>query len=129
MKKHLDDIYRKRWIEFQLINGDINDSRFINWRDVQWDQVVKITAFLCGNIHVFEKTNKENFKFFMNFRWTGIIKGVKINEWSIGWTDGTQCYMTNIDFYSGNIVNTTIESLKNFKKHIHPVFIGDYKWD
>jgi hypothetical protein len=121
---HLDSVYRNRWIEFHLENRKIEDSRKINWRNVEWEKVDKIIVKMCGEVHHFDKQNKENFKCFMNFRWSGEdwLKGKKftIDIWTIGWTDGVWCYLTDINFTTGKIVNYYKAPLKEFKAHIHP---------
>ena len=129
-KLHLDSEYRKRWEEFLHADGTVDDSRKVNWRNVRWDDLIKITAYVNGQIH--EVTAKhDKFRFFMNFRWNGkkaiyengVYKEHKpINEWTIGWTDGVNSYLKYIDFYTGNLIKETVEPLEKHKIHIHPSF-------
>lgn len=129
MKKlHLDNEYRNRWEEFELEDGTIEDSRNINWRNVEWNKVISITVFMAGKVHKIEK--KKGHKGFMNFRWggreaqfeNGEYSGHKtINIWTIGWTDGKECYLKDIDFYTGEVGKQYKTPLKEFKNHIHPL--------
>lgn len=128
-KLHLDSEYRNRWEEFHLADGAIKDSRLINWREVAWDQVVKITAHLRDNIHEVDNSGS-GFLAFMNFRWAGMeaqydknrkyIGHKKINSWVIGWTDGITCFQKNIDFKTGKLIEECKTPLQQFVGHIHP---------
>ena len=133
MKKlHLDSMYRDRWEEFYLANGTVEDSRVKNWREVKWNRVIKVVVHIL-NYSYSINCNHDAFKFFLNFRWAGqeaqykngIINGYKkINLWTIGWTNGINCFLTDIDFYTGNIVNQYVKPLTEFKYHIHPLCKG-----
>lgn len=127
---HLDSEYRGRWIEFHLVDGTVEDSRLKNWRQVAWDQVVSISAHLLG--HVYEVDNKApSFKAFMNFRWAGqearygedgeYIGHRSIKIWTIGWTDGEDCFLKDIDFYTGHLIAGYVAPLSQFKGHLHPL--------
>lgn len=131
--KPLDSEYRKRYQEFHLVDGTIEDSRQINWRDVKWDEVTKIVTFMNKKIHVME-TESEDFKCFMCFRWAGreaiyeeqkFIRHQLINIWTVGWTDGKNHYLTDIDFYSGNVVKKYTTPLKEFRAHVHPTITAE----
>lgn len=124
----LDSEYRRRWQEFVLSDGTVFDSRQINWRQVKWDEVVKLITHIEKKTHI-ETSEHPEFKFFMNFRWGGreqkFIDGksqgyVTTNIWTVGWTDGTKAHLTDIDFYTGNILKGYGEQLTVFKSHIHP---------
>ena len=130
MKKlHLDSEYRNRHIEFHLANGTIEDSRLKNWRHVAWDQVVYLSAYLCGQKHTVD-CRGPGFKAFMNFRWggqeatfdsNGKYSGHKpIKIWTIGWTDGRNCFLKDIDFYTGKFTKGYITPIFRFRGHIHP---------
>lgn len=126
---HLDSEYRRRYQEYHLADGTVKDSREINWRQVDWEKVVKIITYMNGNKHV-SKCNDPYFKFFMCFRWGGreaqynakkeYIGHTKINLWTTGWTDGKTCFLMDIDFYTGKCVKEYKAPLKMFKSHIHP---------
>jgi len=125
----LDSEYRDRWIEFHLANGTVEDSRLKNWRNVAWDQVIRIVAHLNGNTHKVECTGS-GFRAFMNFRWggheyvkngNGRLVPRKISLWTIGWTDGRQCFLKDIDFHTGQHVKGYIAPLSQFMGHIHPL--------
>jgi len=132
-KLHLDSEYRNRWIEFRLANGTIEDSRLKNWRQVAWNQVVQISAHLLDQVHKVE-CNGLGFKAFMNFRWggqeaqydkAGKYNGHKpIKVWTIGWTDGKDCFLKDIDFYTGKLIKDYVASLFEFKGHVHPLVRG-----
>ena len=129
-KLHLDSEYRRRWVEFHLLDDTIINSKEKNWRDVEWDQVVKVVVNMNGIINYIDSENKDNFKGFLNFRYggreaqfddeTGKQKGFKtINSWIIGWTDGDFAYLKEIDFYSGKLIKEFKEPLHILKAHIH----------
>jgi hypothetical protein len=128
-KLHLDSEYRDRWEEFYLADGTIKDSRQINWREVAWDQVIRITAHLKGNIYEVDNLGP-GFRAFMNFRWAGMVAQYdksrkyighkKINSWVIGWTDGTTCFQKNIDFKTGQLIEDCESPIQKFAGHVHP---------
>ena len=129
-KLHLDSEYRRRWELFELEDGTIEDSRLKNWRDVEWDKVVRITANVHGETYEVVKKGKKGFKGFMNFRTFGKIAQYDENkkyighktaqEWLIGWTNGKKCFMKVIDFYTGNLVGEIEIPIEQVKGHIHP---------
>lgn len=135
MKKlHLDSEYRNCWIEFHLADGTVEDSRLKNWRQVVWGQVVYMTAHLCGYVHSVSCEHL-NFKTFMNFRWggqeasfdsAGVYSGhIPIKIWTIGWTDGTDCFLKDLDFYTGKLIKNYISPLPQFKTHLHPDIMAE----
>jgi hypothetical protein len=125
---HLDSEYRRRWQEYYLSNGTVKDSRQINWRNVEWEKVVRIDTFINGKKHSVT-CQDHRFKYFMCFRWGG-VKPVYENGaykshgniaiWTVGWTDGTTCFLKDIDFFTGDHIKDYISPLSNFKGHIHP---------
>lgn len=127
---HLDSEYRRRWEEYHLVDGSIFNSCDINWRQVEWEKVVKIVISVEGQRHEMTPRGKANFKYFMRFRWggqeaqfdkQGHFSGHRqINIWTIGWTDGKTCYLQDIDFYNGRLLKEYQAPLISFKKHIHP---------
>lgn len=127
--KPLDSEYRRRYQEFHLADGTVEDSRKINWRDVKWEDVTKIVTFMNKKTHVMEITD-ENFKCYMCFRWAGreaiydekqkFIRHDPINIWTTGWTDGKNHFLTDIDFYTGDVIKKYTNPLKDFRAHIHP---------
>ena len=128
-KLHLDSEYRRRWQEYHLTDGTVKDSRVTNWRNVEWDKVVKIETYMNGTKHVIDLSNKSDFEFFMCFRWGGneaqykdekYIGHTKINLWTQGWSDGKVCHLTDIDFYTGKCVKNYKMDLDLLKGHIHP---------
>lgn len=100
------------------------------WKEIAWDQVVKIEAFINGARFIFSQEGKVNFKGFVNFRYGGneavYVRGEfshrrEINVWAIGWTDGINCYMTEIDVNLGIIVkDEVVMPIKECMAHLHP---------
>lgn len=140
---HLDSMYKNRWEEFHLANGSVKDSRLINWRNVVWNEVVKIVAYVHGHVHEVNCSDPR-FRAFMNFRWFGMaaqhtedkkyIGHKKINIWTIGWTDGVTCFQKNIDFKSGLLIDECESPIGKFAGHVHPavrhlVFGGNKLWN
>jgi len=130
MRRHLDSEYKDRWEQFFLANGIVEDSRNKNWRDVQWSQVVRIEATLLGGKHVVDCTGL-GFRAFMNFRWGGteplfdsngkFTTRRPIRIWTIGWTDGTTCFLKDICFYTGKLIKEYTAPLSQFANHLHPL--------
>lgn len=126
---HLDSEYRNRWLEFHLADGTIEDSRIKNWREVSWGQVVCVVAYLVGHSYTVDCTGP-GFLTFMNFRWGGkeaVYDNLRkyrghrsIKIWTIGWTDGKDCFLKDIDFRTGRLVKEYAAPLSQFKGHIHP---------
>jgi hypothetical protein len=130
MKKlHLDSEYRDRWEEFYLFDGTVEDSRLKNWREVAWDKVVCIEAHLLEHVHVVNCSGL-CFRTFMNFRWGGqeaifddngkYLEHKAIKIWTIGWTDGENCFLKDIDFYTGKQIKDYVAPLSQFTGHLHP---------
>lgn len=134
MKKlHLDSEYRNRWEEFYLSNGTMEDSRLKNWREVAWDKVVCIEAHLLEHVHIVNCSGS-CFRAFMNFRWGGqeaiydsdgkYLEHKAIKIWTIGWTDGKDCFLKDIDFYTGDAIKEYVAPVKEFSGHVHPAVVG-----
>jgi hypothetical protein len=130
MEKHLDKIYRRRWELFHLQSGEVLDSREINWRDVPWRQVVKIIVHMNGQVHEFNN-RYPGFKAFMNLRWGGreakfeggqYIGHAHINLWTVGWTDGQTCFLTDIDFFTGSRTKDYAMPISELVGHVHQDF-------
>ncbi len=128
-KLHLDSEYRRRWQEYHLVDGTVKDSRVVNWRNVEWERVVKIVTYMNGTEHVIDLKDKSGFKFFMCFRWGGqeaqykdqkYIGHTKVNLWTQGWTNGGMCFLNDVDFYTGKVVKIYKMKLEKLKGHIHP---------
>lgn len=129
--KHLDSEYRKCWETFLLSNGILENSREKNWRDVEWEKVTKITAYLQGKEYSISSDDKKDFAGFLNFRNAGLeaqydedkkyIGHKTIHEWVIGWMDKENAYLTTIDFYTGNCLSENVQvPIDRVKNHIHP---------
>lgn len=128
-KLHLDSVYRNRWEEFYLANGTVEDSRIKNWRQVAWDQVVRIVVHIKS--HVYEIDCKAlGFRAFMNFRWGGygslvtdqgkVLPRRDIDIWTVGWTDGKYCFLRDIDVHTGEHIKNYVAPLSQFIIHLHP---------
>jgi len=127
---HLDSEYRDRWEEFYLANGTVEDSRLKNWREVDWRNVIQISVHILNNVHTVN-CKGPGFKTFMNFRWGGMearydrsgkyIGHRPINIWTIGWTNGEDCFLKDIDFYTGQCIKEYAAPLSQFKEHLHPL--------
>jgi len=129
MTLHLDNMYRDRWELYHLSSGSVMDSRQINWREVEWEKVEKITFHLRKNEYVIDQQEKPNFKGFMRFRW--VVKepvykdkkyiGRKISHiWTMGWMNGATAFLQDYDFKTGDFIKNYSIPLSEIKKHIHP---------
>lgn len=128
-KLHLDSEYRNRWEEFFLVNGTVEDSRLKNWREVAWKDVIQISVYILKHVHVVD-CKGAGFKAFMNFRWGGqeaiyadngqYVGHKDIKIWTVGWTDGNDCFLKDIDFYTGGLIKNYVAPLAQFKGHLHP---------
>jgi len=128
-KLHTDDIYRQRWQEYHLADGRVEDSRRINWRLVEWDRVVQIVTNIRDRKYL-THCRHPDFKFFLAFRWAGHrwVDGAKrqIREWAVGWSNGERCWLTDIDFKTGEIVRQYVVPVSEVERHIHPRVGGRY---
>lgn len=126
----LDSEYRDRYQLYHLADGKVADSRLINWRQVEWEKVVKVETFIRGNRYVV-LCSDPRFEFFMVFRWFGqeFIDGQKrqVNIWTQGWSDGSMCFLMDIDFKAGMLIKNYREPLAKFEAHIHPR-VKDRTW-
>lgn len=129
MYKHLDSEYRNKWEEFVLEDGTVENSRLKNWRDVAWEKVVKIRAHLGDYTYVSDNSG-QGFLAFMNFRWGGSnpaynSKGeytghIPLDIWTIGWTDGKNCFLMDLDVPTGKLLKNYVAPLFQFVSHVHP---------
>ena len=115
----LDSQYRNRYQLYHLADGTAVDSRLRNWRQVDWEKVVKIETYMKDKKHVVDCSDPR-FEFFIVFRWGGREAGKVIDIWTQGWSDGAMCYLTDIDFKSGRLLKTYQEPLSLFMGHVHP---------
>ena len=123
--KHLDSEYRRRW-ETYTTPDKTYDSREVNWRDIPWDEVTKLEASVEGHEYVVDNKG-DGFKMFIRWRWGGQlaqwdddgkpIAPKKINVWCIGWTDGVDCFMQEIEFKDGSMKETQYP-FEQFKNHL-----------
>jgi len=122
-KLHLDSEYRDRYQEYIMADGREFDSRIVNWRSLQWEKVIAIKTFVKDKIYI-THCKHNNFKFFVVYRCGGqkIVgnRPKKIKEWSVGWSDGENAFMTDIDFKTGEILRQSIVPVKSIVSHIHP---------
>lgn len=111
-----------------MADGQVADSRKINWRQVEWEKVIKIVTHMDGRAYDVDCSGRPQHKFFMCFRWggrravfkDGVFSGHKpIHVWTQGWTDGEMCELQDIDFFTGAAMKYTAP-LTDFTSHIHP---------
>lgn len=135
MQLHLDSEYRNRHQTFHLLDGTIENSRFKNWRQVEWEKVIRVDTSILNydykiSLQEIPEPVRHTFKGFMNFRCGGRIakydgKGKferfdPIHTWVTGWTDGVLCYLAEIDFYTGKVLRHYKDKLDNLRNHLHP---------
>lgn len=122
-KLHLDSEYRDRYQEYYLSDGSVFSSRLVNWRQIEWEKVIAIKTFV-RNKTFFTHCKHPDFRFFVVYRWGGDEwkdgQKVKIKQWAVGWSNGENCFMTDIDFKSGEIVRQYVVKVEDIKAHIHP---------
>lgn len=126
---HLDSEYRNKYQLFHLATGEVVDSRKINWRQTEWEKVIRIDTSIRNTFNSVSCQNKPNFKFFMNFRWAGreaisYKKYKDIRIWTVGWSDGINCFLEDYDFKMGNKIKIYVMKLNSLKSHIHPRIIN-----
>ena len=115
--RHLDSCYRRRWELYRTPNK-VYDSREVNWRDVPWDEVYGIEAYVEGQVHTVDNYSP-GFVSFIRWRWGGFHNNgaIPINVWCIGWTDGVTCFMQEIEFKDGSMTEKEYP-YDQFKKHL-----------
>lgn len=119
----LDSEYRARWEEYHMADGTVKDSRYTYWRDVAWERVVKLVVNVRGNR--FEETMQPGHKAFIRYRTQtrDPLRGKRSridNHWVLGWTDGKQCFMREVNFKTGELTRAFVEPLAKNKSHLHP---------
>ena len=123
---HLDDIYNNRWQEYHLFDGTVKDSRMIHWRQVQWEDVVKIVACIRTFRHEFHPGNDH--RGFITYRSSGmefvgqgearIAQGMR--SWFIGHLSESHAHVTEINFQTGRVKGKEVIPIKDVESHIHP---------
>ena len=126
----LDSEYRRRWQEFHMKNGEIFDSRVINWRDIEWNDIRYLVTKIEGKEYKISIDDKPDFLCLMCFRWGGkeasykengdFDKHIPIHIWTFGWTDGKKHYLTDVDFFTGDFIKNYVVPFTEFKNHVHP---------
>lgn len=110
------------------MDGQVADSRNVNWRQVEWERVVKVVTYMNGQVHPMPISDPRH-RFFMVFRWGGQEAQYKngkyaghraIKIWTQGWTDGAICHLQDIDFYTGDLIKKYDEPITKFLGHVHP---------
>ena len=117
VKRHLDSEYRRRW-ETYITPTKIYDSRIVNWHDIPWSELTELRASMEGHEYIVDNSDPA-FKGFIRWRWGGFLQGgkEKIDIWCIGWHDGITCYMQEIQFKDGSMVEANYP-LEEFKNHL-----------
>jgi hypothetical protein len=120
---HTDDIYRERFQQYVLADGRVRDSRQINWRLVEWEQLAAVVTQIRGKRYL-THCKHPDFKFFVVYRWAGQEhvngKPRPIRQWAVGWSNGAHCFMTDIDFKTGETVGRYVVPVAAVSEHIHP---------
>lgn len=147
MVKHLDHIYRDRYIITEMVDSRVYDSRQIYWKDIpDWSNVVKITAKMKKHTYAVSIPQDQGFLCFINFRIGGSephiypngkpryivnakgdITGIarkQIHRWCIGWTDGHQMTYKEIDFQDPSIMKEKRSLLSRCL--LHPSLTGSF---
>ena len=116
--RHLDSIYRRRW-ELYMTPNAVYDSREVNWKDIPRNEVTRLEAHVNGCHYLVEPG--DGFQSFIKWRWGGQewIDGklYKINKWCIGYHNGTTCFMKEIEFKDGSMIEKEYP-LEEFKNHL-----------
>lgn len=114
--KSLDSEYRRRW-EIWTTSAIVYDSREINWRNIPWEKVLKVEIFVEGQHYTVEPG--ENFVGFIRWRWIGYQtnKNLPIDIWCVGWHDGINCFMLEVQFKDGSM-EEKIYPFEQFKNHL-----------
>lgn len=120
--------FRNRFLLFHMADGSRRDSRQVNWRRVEWPQVVSLEARIRNCKHVVH-CRHVTFQFFMfhqSAQWDADRFGNprKRRFWNIGWTDGEYAYMKEIDFKTGMLHREYKQPLLELASHIHPKVQG-----
>ena len=132
IKRHLDSEYRDHYQFFYTAEGRKHDSRITNWREIAWENVIRIDVQIKGNSYTFKIDDLPNVLGFLNFRWGGVNrvydrnneewKAVPINLWTVGYIlPKNRCILTDIDFHTGKLHRHMYKHKTGyFKDHIHP---------
>jgi hypothetical protein len=103
-----------------MADGSTISSCRLNWREVEWEKVVKIELHKGGPIFSISATVDPTFKGFMHFRYGGCANGREVDSWVIGWTDGIECYLFEVDVRLGLVLQDFKQPLKELLAHLHP---------
>ena len=115
----LDIGYRKKWEEYHLDSGVVMDSRYVDWKDVEWERVVSLVLVIRDQRYEVKNTDP-NFVAFVRYR-TDHIGGAQRHEsWVVGWTDGKVCYLNEFNFKDGTLLKNFVRPLAEVKAFIHP---------
>ncbi len=125
---HLDNIYNRRWQKFHLADGSYKDSRELHWRQVAWENVVKLEVQVRDYLH--EVLPGPAHKGFITYRTSGIEwvdgePGKKriprgARSWYIGWLNETHAHVKQIDFQTGFVKTEEVIPIERVEAHIHP---------
>lgn len=113
MMKAFDSSNRNSYLLFHLTNGLILSSRDINFQDVELEKIKKIEArFKYNKYELVKDLLPSSFLEFVHFRSYGYYYDIfknstegenrPIHTWTLGWTDGTNEYLDEFDFKTGN---------------------------
>lgn len=115
--------FRQRHLLFYLVDGQVRDSRVINWRRVEWERVVKIEMRIRNHVHVVTCCHPL-FQFFVHYKATEHhstpTRSWRDDYWLIGWCDGRLCHMKEVAFKTGDLRREFVQPVEQIASHIHP---------
>ena len=127
-----DNIYLHRELRLHMGDGGIISSRDANWHKVELRKVNMLELIIKGKTYRIRKSDlPSSFIEFVHFRSKGINFVIDANSklsvpeehnsWSIGWSDGTNEHIAEIDFATGNLnLNYVRPVTKSLPSHFHP---------
>jgi len=129
-----DNIYHNRYVLYHLDEGNIISSRDYNWQSMILPRVKMLELVIRQKRYRIDKADlPSGFVEFIHFRskgmtWklnteTGLHTPEEFNSWTIGWSDGANEHLVEIDFSTGDILrryDNPIVKGKETPTHYHP---------
>ena len=127
-----DNIYLHRELKFYMDDGSILSSKELNWHQIALKKVKMLELSIKGKSYrIRQEDLPSSFIEFVHFRSKGIdfkSDGKSIltlpeehNSWSIGWSDGENEHIAEIDFQTGNLNRNYVRpATKSLPTHFHP---------
>ena len=134
LSKATDNIYLNRYVLFHLMDGTIITSEQINWQSVNVHRIKMLELVIRNKRYRIVKAElPSGFVEFIHFRTkgmtfilntkTGMSEPQELNSWSIGWSDGVNEYLMEIDLSTGDMIGSytlPIERGREVESHYHP---------